>query len=304
MEKFCLLTGDWTDPAFTQSSLILPTLPRVKELRVPLIGSASSLFWSSFEDNPPELVSLDHRHWWFSEKEFCRYVTRIATSTPAMVRVFDSPFGFERAGIDDRVFGKLLKDRTVFLVNALREHSPATIILAPLARFAAGAQGYTTFFSEFRNLFDACSLDLCCDLTDRSIAQLGSLWSQVRKISPKKAIVFASVPAYNETVLDRQTLDAVTWQPPELTFASNKLRQFVHMIEQTFHGQTTWLFTGTRRDLYGSGVRQEVEFFETCHFREDIPVMCWGPRAFNGLLFSDGKPKIEVLRTIQELAHA
>jgi hypothetical protein len=301
-EKLYVLQGDWLDNLYDE--LITPSLtgiPIANHHTLSITRLGDSEYWENLRDAPPEIASLDFRHWHYDNQTFFDYAKRVADSNLPAVRIFDCPYGFERLPMDIWEHHRKVYERTKVIVNLIRQSESKTQILSPFIRIVPEESRdlYLRYFTDHRNDFDAYSFDGCFDLTDHAYGLLTTFLHRVMKVLHKPVWAFLSVPSCEHFITSSNELSPVEWKPVRPKVAASKMIQIVSAVERMCSGFSTWFFLSSGRDFYHPQRRPVESYWQEEWFHHsDTSLTLWDYRHFVGLLSHDNKIKGEILRNV------
>lgn len=276
-------------------------LPAVTHQTLSLTRLHDAYYWMNIETLPPQVASLDFRHWYFDDATFYKYAKKVANLPLLSIRIFDCPFGFERPNIPAGAFQRKLYERTKIITDLLHRFQPSTCRLSPFITNVPSAMhdDYLRFFVDHRACFNAYSLDTCYDLTDRSYGFLTSFLHQVLKVQPRPIWALWSIPSCDHAIqLNDLNGEEGNWKSVQQKAAVAKALQIFEATEKMSNGACNWfIFAG--QDFYSprkspSDAFWHPEHFFHSHTRQDT----WQPCHFTGLVDHEGNVKQSMLQVI------
>jgi len=313
-KKINALEGSWVDadshgevyPRFDNAFI-----PIFRQEVLPLTQLHNDKYWWELRSSHKiDMAVLDHRHWYYEDEVFEKYVERIASIDVPIICLSESPFGFERPQIDLKTFAEKLFERTQYLVHLVRKDHRKTTILSP--GIGVMNENYRRFYLDFfvqnHRLFDGYALHVCNNLREHTLGQIASFLNQVMKLSAKPLwITKWAVPTFEGKIINTQVIGETGWEPYTYSNAVKRLiRSFVFFEDMASSG-SYWFYTGTGKDIYKPRrVIGPKEFWEPHNSSvisepEDY-TPDWDYRHFLGMLTADGAFKEKFFKGLLNLA--
>ncbi len=309
--KIYALEGDWLGKTYYKH--ILPRLseasvPISKTKKIPLTSLDDERYWNDPSlSNSVDIAVLDHRHWYFDDEVFEKYVRKIATIEFKAVCLGECPFGFERPPqVDIQSFESKLYDRMKLASTVIRQKQKSTII--PPAVHVLDDQYqeiYLDFFIHNRALFDVWSLHCCYDMTEQKTAVLTSFLNQLLITSRREVWVTKwAVPSCEHAVHNPNAIISSSWtQPFSYTHAAGRMRHIFGEIESICDDKTKWFFCGTGQDAYHPAAKTPDPLWRPYSlFLEGQDNISWGFQHFLGSITHTNEIKEPVINTFLQLA--
>lgn len=307
MQKVNVLEGEWLGDAYVK--YVRPifkreNLPLLKYAELPLTHLHNNEFWGNLRSTPPDIVSLDHRHWHYDNETFVLYANRIASIPLKAVCLFESPFGYERPlSMPMKDFQRCLSERTKTFVNIIKGRQSKAMVLSPAIRVInPDVQNiFLDYLMHNRSYFDAYAVHCCIETTDHQLGALTGFLNQVLNILHKPVWVTRwAVPSFNNRIRSSKLLNPSDWSPLAPKLAALKLKTMYTNINEVAQ-DCKWLFVGAGTDNYHPDKLMPMWGNMAC--RPDFARGNWEAHHFLGLTDYQGELKQDVLDAFLSIAN-
>jgi len=310
-KKVNTLEGSWVTDDYRR--LVAPRLaeagiPSCRQQVLPITRLHDDEYWWELRSSHQIDIAIpDHRHWFFEDLVFDKFVERLVSVRFPVFCLFEAPFGFEMPKLDAEVFAKKLFERASQLATAIREKHPETVILSP-AIYSLPEEHkyrYLDFFIHNRQLFDGYAVHCCNDMTEHTLGKMSSFLNQVMDVLPKRVWVTKwGVPCFDGRVVSTQVMAPAGWEPYQSSSAEQRLQRSFSLIESIARSGSHWFYVGTGRDFYKPRrVPGPQEYWSSVSpIIPDDYSYGWQYWHFLGLLTSDGEPKGKLLDSFIKFA--
>jgi len=289
------LTGKFHKIIYPQLKLRLPIVLRKT---VPLCR---------FEVEPIEeidydehLISLDFRHWYYSDDVFDDYINYIAKLKPHYLFVFDAPYVHERPWkVDIEAFAYRLSYRCSKLVDLMRRESPETILIAPnISVLFEHKQIYMDFLMHHHHLFDVYSVMCANNMNDISIGMISSMTKEISDLSKKPIWLLCAIPCGESMRTKDISYDA--FDPLTEDMAVYKMNRTFELF-QAINQDTSLFYFGIGKDTFDPITKPDPSDFwnDSVHFKSENK---WDWFHFLGLTDHSDRVKAYLLKGILNLA--
>ena len=307
MQRVNVLEGDWTGSLYAKyvrPQFQRENLPLLKHKELPLTQLHNNEFWGNLRSAPPDVVSLDHRHWLYDEDTFVVYANRVASIPLKAVCLFESPLGYERPlSMSLKNFQRCMSERTKTFVNVIKGRQPTATILSPAIRVINPDMQniLLDYLMHHRSYFDGYAVHCCLETSDHSLGALTGFINQVLTILHKPVWVTRwSVPSCDNKITSSKMINPSDWSPLATKLAGLKLKTAYSTINEVAP-DCKWFFVGTGEDVYHPD--KTLPTWEgAVPYKADFPKGNWEAHHFLGTVDHSGNLKSDVIDAFLSIA--